>query len=223
MSGRLFVIEGLDGSGKSTQFPLLAQALRECGKACREISFPDYQDESSALVKMYLSGAFGSDADAVNAYAASSFYAVDRFAAYQRHWGADYRAGKVIVAARYTSSNAVHQMSKLPKREWDAYLEWLEDFEFCKMQIPRPDLVAFLDMPVEVSQSLLLKRYQGNEQRRDIHESNLKYMERCREAALYAAQKCGWTVIPCAQNGQPKKITAIHSLLMQAVEPMLKG
>ena len=212
MSGRLFVIEGVDGSGKSTQFPLLTQALRACGEECREISFPDYNDESSALVRMYLKGAFGTDANAVNAYAASSFYAVDRFAAYQRHWGADYRAGKVIVAARYTSSNAVHQMSKLPKEEWDAYLNWLEDFEYNKMKIPRPSLVVFLDMPVEVSQTLLLKRYHGNEQQRDIHESNLNYME-----------NCGWAVIPCAQDGAPKEIEAIHSLLMQAVEPMLKG
>ena len=158
MKGKLIVVEGLDGSGKSTQAPLLAQTLEKRGIACRSISFPDYDDPSSTLVRMYLAGEFGSEAGEVNAYAASTFYAVDRFAAYARHWREDYLVGKVVVAARYTTSNAIHQMSKLPESEWEDFLGWLEDLEYRRMQIPHPDLVLYLDMPDEAAQSLLSHR-----------------------------------------------------------------
>ena len=128
--GKLIVIEGLDGSGKGTQAELLAKNLEAQGKAVRKISFPDYVSDSSALVKMYLSGQFGSRPEDVNAYAASTFYAVDRFASFKRDWGGFYEDGGIVVADRYTTSNAVHQCSKLPQEQWDAFLAWLFDFEY---------------------------------------------------------------------------------------------
>ncbi len=200
---RLVVIDGLDGSGKTTQFDRLDAYLSSAGTSYRQICFPDYLEPSSALVKMYLAGQFGGSADAVNAYAASSFYAVDRYASYKRFWEKDYREGRLILAARYTTSNAIHQMPKLPRQQWDDYLLWLEQYEYDLLGLPRPDLVAFLDMPPEVSQRLLSQRYEGDDNRKDIHERDEEYLIRCRESALYAADKLGWKVVPCAADGHP--------------------
>lgn len=210
MAGKLLVIEGLDGSGKTTQTQLLKAALEKDGLPLRQIKLPDYDDPSSTLVKMYLAGDFGNTPDAVNPYSASVFYAADRYASYQRHWKEDYLSGKLILADRYTTSNAVHQMVKLPREEWDEYLQWLQNLEFSRMQIPRPDAVVYLDMPVEVSQKLLTSRYHGDEQKKDVHEANTGYLKACRETALYAAEAMGWHVIPCAQDGEPLPIAKIH-------------
>lgn len=198
MSGRLIVIEGLDGSGKSTQLQLLRE--RMTGEV-RFVKFPDYDSDSSALVKMYLSGQFGTDPNKVNAYAASAFYAVDRFASYRTSWGDDYDRGATILCDRYATSNAVHQASKLEGEERDSYLDWLYDFEFNKLGIPKPDAVIFLDMPVDVSQRLMTGRYQGDEGKKDIHERDVAYLEHCRKAALYAANRLGWSVVSCAPDG----------------------
>lgn len=207
----LIVLDGLDGSGKSTQLERLDAYFRQNGTHYRQISFPDYSQPSSALVKQYLGGEFGGSADAVNAYAASSFYAVDRYASYKKFWQDDYEKGTLILAARYTTSNAIHQMGKLPRDEWDAYLTWLEHYEYTLLGLPRPDRVLFLDMPLEVSQKLLMGRYEGDGAKRDIHERDLRYLATCRESALYAAERLGWAVITCAENGQalpPDVITA---------------
>lgn len=209
MFGKLIVLEGLDGSGKSTQLEELALYLAQCGKKVRKIKLPDYDDPSSALVRMYLGGEFGSDPQSVNAYTASAFYAVDRAANYLRKWKADYLSGKVILADRYTTSNAYHQLQKLPASEWDAYLAWLEDFEYGKLCLPKPDCVVYLDMPIEVSQRLMTRRYAGDEQKKDIHEANVEYLKHCRTAALYAAEKLGWHVVSCAEGGEAKKIAEI--------------
>ena len=158
----LVVLEGLDGSGKGTQTKLLAQALAERGTPLRQVTFPDYESPSSALVRMYLNGEFGSDPESVNAYAASAFYAVDRYASFQRDWKAGYLRGDLILCDRYATSNMVYQMGKVPREEWNQYLAWVEDFEYERLGIPRPDLVLYLDMPIEVSQRLLLTRYQGD-------------------------------------------------------------
>ena len=139
--GRLLVIEGLDGSGKATQAKLLASHLAESGCKVMEITFPDYESDSSALVKMYLSGQFGDKPDDVNPYAASSFYAVDRYASYKTRWGSFYEAGGIVIADRYTTSNAVHQCSKLPPEQWDDFLRWAFDYEYRLLGLPAPDAV----------------------------------------------------------------------------------
>ncbi|MFT3951040.1 MAG: deoxynucleoside kinase [Oscillospiraceae bacterium] len=210
---QLIVLEGLDGSGKSTQFDRLSAALD-----VKPISFPDYTSPSSSLVKMYLSGAFSANAAEVNAYAASSFYAVDRYASYKLFWEADYLAGKPVLAARYTTSNAIYQMVKLAREQWDAYLHWLEEYEYTKLALPKPTLVLFLDMPVEVSQKLLSARYQGDEGKKDIHEADIAFLAQCREAALYAAKKFGWTVIPCAENGLPLAVEQITETILKIIK-----
>lgn len=212
--GKIIVIDGLDGCGKSTQLELIEKKLAGMGKPVKAISFPDYNSPSSALVRMYLGGEFSDDPDDVNAYAASSFYAVDRYASYMKHWKEEYCAGAFILAARYVSSNAVHQMVKLAENEYDGYLEWLYDYEHEKLGLPRADSVIFLDMPIEVSQKLLSKRYNEDESRKDIHEAHVGYLEKCRGAALYAAKKLGWTVIECSDGNKPYSVRNISEKIM---------
>lgn len=217
MNKKLIVIEGLDGSGKATQSALLFSFLQEKlggeGKAClRQVSFPDYASDSSALVKMYLAGAFGSKPGDVNAYAASSFYAVDRYASFKRDWEKDWREG-VIIADRYTTSNAIHQCSKLPEEAWDGYLDWLFHYEYALLGIPEPNLVIYLRVDPEVSQRLLDKRYEGQD-KRDIHEKDREYLARCQKAAAYCAEKLGWRVVECCRGGGMRSIEEIHRELL---------
>lgn len=213
----LIVIDGLDGSGKSTQFELIQKELADKDIIFKAISFPDYEQPSSTLVKMYLSGEFSKNAGDVNAYAASSFYAVDRYASYKLFWEQNYQNGDLILASRYVSSNAIHQMVKLPQNEWDKYLIWLEDYEFSKLGLPKADKVIFLDMPIEVSQKLLTKRYNGDENKKDIHEANIEYLKKCRVSALYAAQKLDWTVIECSYDQEPLSIENIFKKIKEEV------
>lgn len=216
----LIVLEGLDGSGKGTQAGLLLRAAEARGKA-RRISFPDYDSPSSALVKMYLSGAFGTDAEQVNAYAASTFYAVDRFASYQLKWKDAYLSGETIVADRYVTSNLVFQLTKLPRGEWDAYIRWLEDLEYEKLALPRPDAVIYLDVDPSVSQSLLMKRYGGEEEKRDIHEADLAFQQNCRTAALYAAEKLRWDTLSCYDGETMQTPEEIHRKILNILEAYL--
>ncbi len=216
--GKLIVIDGLDGSGKSTQLQRLEQYLQEKQTAYKQISFPDYAQPSSALVTMYLAGEFGSSADDVNAYAASSFYAVDRYASFKKFWEQDYQNNLPIIAARYTTSNAIHQMAKLPKSEWDNYLEWMEHYEYVLLGLPRPDAVIFLDMPLDIAQKLMSHRYEGDESKKDIHERDLQYLRQCRESALYAAEKCGWQVVSCGAGDAPLPPEVITGKLVRIFE-----
>lgn len=217
MSGKLIVIEGLDGSGKATQAKLLCEALEAKGYPVRKVSFPDYESDSSALIKMYLSGQFGTDPNAVNAYAASSFFAVDRYASYKKNWGSFYEEGGIVVADRYTTSNAVHQCSKLPEDQWEAYLQWLFDFEYRLMGIPAPDKVIYLQVDPAVSQKLMTGRYQGDESKKDIHEKDRAYLDRSRLAAEYCAEKLGWQTVHCVRGGAMRQIQEISREILEIV------
>ncbi len=221
MKGKLLVLDGLDGCGKSTQAERLTQRLEEVfpGRV-HLISYPDYDSPSSALVKMYLGGDFSAHPEGVNAYAASTFYAVDRYAGYVRQWGEWYRQGHFIVAARYTTSNAIHQMGKLPQGEWKEFLDWLEDFEYEKLALPKPDLVCYLQMDRKVSEQLLDARYQGDASRRDIHERDRAYLEQCRISAEYAAEYWHWNRITCSQDGKALPMEVITQRLWDLVTPM---
>lgn len=199
--GVLVAVEGLDGSGKATQTQMLAGRLEAMGARVRAVSFPNYESDSCALVRMYLSGAFGTRPGDVNAFAASAFYAVDRYAAFNGETGDFYRGGGLVLADRYTTSNAIHQCAKLPEGEWERYCEWLWDFEYEKLCIPRPDLVICLDAEPRVSAELLMERY-NQDDRRDIHERDAEYMERCRRAAHWCAGRFGWRLVACTRGGR---------------------
>ncbi len=209
MKSKIIVIEGLDGSGKATQTALLAQKLSDKGLKVRRLEYPDYNSPSSALVKMYLGGEFGSKPGDVNAYAASAFYAVDRAAGYLKDWQNDYRDGALFLCDRYCTSNVIYQMAKVDDAERDGFIKWLEDFEYVKLGLPKPDCVIYLDVSPDVSQKLMEKRYGGDPGKKDLHESNLDFLFSCRKSALYAAEKCGWTIIDCCENGEIKPIDKI--------------
>lgn len=215
--GKLIVIEGLDGSGKSTQENLLRQKFAQKGIQINCIKLPNYDDPACGLVKMYLAGRFGDKPSDVNAYAASTFFAVDRYVSYNCYWKEKYLDGEIFLADRYTTSNAYHQLTKTPESEWDAYLSWLEDFEYNKMGIPKPDAVIYLDMPIEVSQKLMTGRYDGDESKKDIHEKDVEYLNSCRKAADYSCSKLGWSRIICAENGEPLPIEVISDKVFDAV------
>lgn len=203
-------LEGLDGCGKTTQTELICKRLANDGIEYKKIKMPDYESDSSILVRKYLNGDFGDKPNDVNAYATSVLYAADRFASYTEKWKKDYLDGKLIFADRYTPANAIYQMTKLPKSEWAEYLDWLFDFEYEKIGIPSPDKVIFLDMPVDISQKLMTSRYDGDENKKDVHEADVAFLNACREAALYAAEKCNWVIVNCAENGEPLPIEVIN-------------
>lgn len=221
MAGKLIVLEGTDGSGKSTQFRLLAQRMTEEGLSFHRLVFPRYQEESSALIRLYLAGAFGEKPEDVNAYAASSFYAVDRYASYRQDWGTYYQQGGLILSDRYTTSNAVHQGSKLPEGERADFFRWLYEYEYGQLGLPRPDLVCYLDMPTGLSVSLLRGREQATHTRADIHERDSAYLAQCRQCAQEAARILGWHSIPCAKNGALRTIEEIHADIWAAVQGVL--
>lgn len=215
---KLIIIEGLDGCGKSTQTGLLENYLKTEKVNYRKIKLPDYNSPSSTLVKMYLGGEFGKNPSDVNAYAAGAFYAVDRFASFKQSWETDYNNGTLIIADRYATSNSIYQMEKISKDKWDEYLEWSTDFEYNKIGIPKPDMVIFLDMPVEISQKLMTSRYNGEEEKKDVHEADTQYLNKCRESALYAAKKQGWIVIPCSDGKAPLDIDVIHNRIVEYIK-----
>ena len=220
-NGKLIVIEGLDGSGKATQTALLKNALKQAGYPVKHISFPDYNSPSSALVKMYLGGQLGSNPSDVNAYAASSFYAVDRYASYKQFWQQDYENGDIILADRYATSNAIYQLSKIDDDKKDEFLQWLEFYEYAQLQLPKPDVVIYLDMPIEISQKLMTKRYNGDESKKDLHESNFIFLKECRNSALYSAKQQGWHIVKCAKDEMPRSIEDIHTAVMSVVKKYL--
>ncbi|MCC8181495.1 MAG: thymidylate kinase [Clostridiales bacterium] len=221
MAGKLIVLEGTDGSGKSTQFRLLTRRLEAEGLPFRSLVFPRYQEESSILIRLYLSGAFGTHPGDVNAYAASSFYAVDRYASYRQDWGQWYESGGLVISDRYTTSNAVHQGSKLPEDEQDDFFRWLYEYEYQRLGLPRPDLVCYLDMPTGFSVSLLRSREAATHTHADIHEQDRDYLARCRACAGRAADILGWRRIPCVEDGALRSIEDIHGDIWTAVKSVL--
>lgn len=201
MKGFLIVLEGIDGSGKATQASLLESCLRSEGKRVRRVSFPDYESESSALVRMYLKGDFGSDPSDVNPYAASLFFALDRFASYRMKWKSFYEEGGIVIADRYTTSNMVHQMTKYDsENERLRFLQWLEETEYGLLGLPHPDAVLLLDVPLDVTEALVRQRAAAGGSM-DIHEQHLEYLRRCHDAYRMLAGRCGWDRVDSTEEG----------------------
>ena len=223
MQGKLIVIEGLDSSGKEAQSRLLLEVLRKKGYKTERFEFPNYASNSSALVKMYLSGEFGSNADDVNAYAASSFYAVDRYATWKKEMEAFYNGGGIVVADRYTTSNIIHQAGKLGNSaEKEKYIEWLYDFEFVKMGLPKPDAVIFLHMPVDVSIRLMEnRRNKAGTEGKDIHEANYDYLKMTYANAMDMIDICGYNTVECTDGENVRSIEEIHSDIIKIVNDIL--
>ena len=222
MQGKLIVIEGTDGSGKATQAKMLLHALEARGLSCREIDFPRYGNPFAEPANLYLHGALGSRPGDVNAYAASTLYAVDRYASYKEDWGGIYASGGLILANRYATSNAVHQAAKLPESERQAYLDWLFDLEYRRLELPEPDLVVYLDLPSELSEKLLRRREAETGTKADIHERDAAYLRRCRESAREIARALGWKILHCAAGGELRTPEAIHDEAWRLVLPLAR-
>ena len=220
--GKLIVIEGTDGSGKSTQFGLLTQRLTREGRDFRQIVFPQYSEPSSALIRMYLSGEFGQRPGDVNAYAASAFYAVDRYASFKKVWGNYYNGGGLVISDRYTTSNAVHQASKEPPETRQRFLKWLYEFEYDHLGLPRPDLTLYLDVPTDFTEKLLRARDQDTHTKADIHEKDTQYLATCRRMGAFAADYYGWTVISCVRDGKMRSMENIHEEIYRHVRNCLE-
>ena len=220
--GKLIVIEGTDGSGKSTQFKRLTERLQEEGKTFQKLVFPQYAEPSSALIRMYLGGEFGSKPTDVNAYAASAFYAVDRYASYKKVWGEYYEQGGLILSDRYTTSNAVHQASKEAPENRNKFLHWLYEFEYDKLGLPRPDLTIYLDVPTDFTEKLLRHREADTNTKADIHEKDMQYLATCRKIGKKAAEFYGWTVISCVKDGAMRSIEDIHREIYAHVQKCLE-
>ena len=220
--GKLIVIEGTDGSGKSTQFRLLSSHLQEDAISFRHIVFPRYDQASSALIRMYLSGAFGTKPTDVSAYAASTFFAVDRYASYKQDWGSWYEQGGLLLSDRYTTSNAVHQASKEPEEKREAFLQWLYDLEYDKLGLPKPDLVIYLDVPTDFTETMMRRREADTNTKADIHEKDTRYLATCRETGRAAAAYYGWQVIPCVRDGAMRSIEDIHQEIYNLVKKCLE-
>ena len=219
MNGKLIVFEGTDGSGKSTQFARLCSRLEQEGTTFQRLVFPQYEKLSSALIRMYLNGEFGSRPGDVNPYAASAFYAVDRYASWKQTWGEYYRQGGLVLSDRYTTSNAVHQASKLPERERAAFFAWLSDFEYEKLGLPRPDVVFYLDMPVQKALENLRRRDAQAHTKGDIHETDAAYLALCHETAGQAAEFYGWRRVACVDGaGELRTVEELHEEIWNQIK-----
>lgn len=220
--GKLIVLEGIDGSGKSAQYRRLCARMENDGIAYTHIVFPRYDKESSALIRMYLAGDFGAKPADVNPYAASTFYAVDRFASYRTDWGPVYEKGGLILSDRYTTSNAVHQGSKLSDGELPAFFDWLQDLEYNKMGLPKPDLVIYLDVDVELSLARMRRRQLKTHTSADIHEQDTAYLERCLRTARRAAEHYGWYTVPYRKNGRERELDEKNREIYRVIREYLK-
>lgn len=219
MNGKLIVIEGLDSSGKETQTKLLIEKLTQMGLNTKRYEFPNYGSPSSTLVKMYLGGEFGTNADDVSPYAASTFYAADRYATWKKDMQQFYENGGIIIADRYTTSNIIHQAGKIKdSAKQKEYIDWLYDFEFVKMGLPKPDTVIFLHMPVEVSVALMKNRAnKAGTQSKDIHERNIEYLKSTYQNAVKMIDLCGFERVECCDGENLRTKEDIHNEIMQKI------
>lgn len=219
--GKLIVLEGIDGSGKSAQYRRLTARFEREGLDYHSIVFPRYDQESSALIRMYLNGHFGARPDDVNAYASSIFYAVDRYASYMTDWKAYYQSGGVVLSDRYTTSNAVHQGAKLPPEEQPRFFDWLYDLEYVKLGLPRPDLVIFLDVDLATSEARMHRRQLKTGKSGDIHERDTEYLQLCLDTGHRAAAHYGWRVVDFMKDGKEREVDEKHEEIYQIVRELL--
>ena len=219
--GKLFVIDGTDGSGKQTQLSKLKERLEKENIDYRVVSFPNYDSKTSTLVKMYLSGEFGTNAKEISPYIASTFYAADRYATYQTELKEYYENGGLILADRYTTSSMIHQAGKIiDKEERDKFLKWLWDFEFNLYKLPIPTEVFFLNMPVEKSLELIANRenkFTHNTQK-DIHERDKNHLIDSYNAACDVTKDYGWYEVKCVKDDKIRTIEDIHEEIYNEIK-----
>jgi len=230
--GKFIVLEGIDGSGKSTQAKLLAKTLKEEGYKVSFIDFPQHGQKSAGLVDEYLTGKYGKKAKEVSPYQASVFYACDRYdASFKiRNW---IKKGFIVIADRYIGSNVGHQGGKIENvKERRKYLRWLYDFEYGIFKIPKPDINFILKIKSGIAQKLskkifdkekLIKKkgYLGH--KKDIHEKDLSHLENAEKAYLFAAKEFpkDFKVIECFEKKRLLSPEVIHKKILKIVKEIL--
>lgn len=222
--GKLFVIDGTDGSGKQTQLAKLKERLNKEGIEYKTVSFPNYDSPSSSLVKMYLAGEFGTDAKMISPYIASTFYAADRYATFKKEYEEYYNNGGIILADRYTTSNMVHQAGKIEDDvEREKFLNWLWDFEFNLYGLPIPTEVFFLNMPTEYAIKLMENRENKitHESKKDIHERDKNHLQDAYNEACKLAKKYNWHEVNCIENEKIRSIEEIHEEIFDELKKYL--
>lgn len=222
--GKIFVIEGTDGSGKQTQFRKLQQRFDEENIKYRVVSFPNYDSPSSSLVKMYLSGEFGENPKDVSPYIASTFYAADRYATFKKYFEDYYNQGGIILADRYTTANMVHQAGKIEdKEERKKFLDWLCDFEFNLYGLPKPTKTIFLNMPPEDALHLIENRANKftHQTQKDIHERDKSHIIDSYNAACDVVDEYDWHEIKCIKDNKIRTIQDIHEEIFQEIKKYL--
>ncbi|WP_022819815.1 dTMP kinase [Fusobacterium russii] len=223
--GKIIVIEGTDSSGKETQTKLLYERIKKLYNRTIKISFPNYKSPACEPVKMYLAGEFGKDATKINPYPVSTMYAIDRYASFKQNWEKFYRDNYIIITDRYVTSNMIHQASKIEDRDKkEEYLKWLEDLEYEKIEIPRPDEVIFLKMPIDKAKILMEERKNKitGEEKKDIHELNEEYLKKSYDNACLISKKYSWTEIECVENSKIKTIEQINNEIFEKVKRFIE-
>lgn len=223
--GKIIVIEGTDSSGKETQTKLLYERIKKLYDKTIKISFPNYESPACEPVKMYLAGEFGKDATRINPYPVSTMYAIDRYASFKQNWEKFYRDDYIIITDRYVTSNMIHQASKIEdKEEKDEYLKWLEDLEYEKIEIPRPDEIIFLKMPIEKAKVLMEERKNKitGDEKKDIHEQNEEYLKKSYDNACSVSKKYCWTEIECVEDNEIKSIERINDEIFDRVKRFIE-
>jgi len=219
--GKLFVIDGTDGSGKQTQFKMLQERLDKENIEYKTVSFPNYDSPSSSLVKMYLSGEFGENAKDVSPYIASTFYAADRYATFQKGYKEYYNNGGIILADRYTTANMVHQAGKIKdKEERQKFLDWLFDFEFNLYGLPKPTEAFFLNMPPDYALKLMENRENKftHESKKDIHERDKNHIIDSYNAACDLVDQYNWYEVKCVKDEKIRTIEDIHEEIFDEIK-----
>ncbi|MCL2212872.1 MAG: thymidylate kinase [Oscillospiraceae bacterium] len=212
---KLFVIDGLDGSGKGTITSRLEAHFCASSVPVRRISFPMYDRESSTLVRMYLEGRLGGSPEDTGPYAASAMFALDRYISFRTDWSEAYHGDGIIIADRYTSANIVHQMTKIPREKWDEFIDWMLDFEHTKLGLPAPDKVIYLDMLPQLSGRNIAKRSADTGRNIDIHEKDTHHLAKSREAGLYAAARLGWFLVDSHENGGLRSLDKVFDEVLK--------
>lgn len=219
--GKLIVFEGIDGSGKSTQSRLIRSRLEDAGIEFLSVTFPRYAEPSAALIKMYLGGQFGTNPGDVNPYAASTFYAVDRYASFKQDWGEHYTNGGLVVTDRYTTSNVIHQGSKLPPEKREEFFRWLYDFEFNLMGLPKPDAVIYMDIPFDLALKRIALRDSETGSTGDIHEKDKAYLKLCHECGSQGADFFGWHKIAAVSGGEERSVQSINDEIFSIIKDII--
>ena len=217
--GKLIAFEGIDGSGKSTHARLAREKLADLGVDFRSVTFPRYDNPSATLIKMYLGGEFGSNPGDVNPYASSCFYAVDRYASFKQDWMDYYNNGGIMIADRYTTSNAIHQGAKFPPEKRNEFFRWLTNFEFDLMELPKPDAVIYMDTPLELAKSRIISRAAGAQT--DIHERDFSYLALCHECGSMAADEYGWIRIKAEKDGRERSVDEVNDEIFGIIKEIL--